>query len=613
MKAETTFTRLFTIAARVLIGAATVFAAAAISAAPAGARGRLIFLGALPGERTVQLELHRSPLGRVGVLNVLVRNDSSIGGRLRIRFYPDNLGRAVPVRPAGGRPFPRLAPVLFSFRESVAEHRLRLPPHRLVALQLRLGVAKDALADATNGALVIDLRKHRGVRAAVLRVRGNISQAKPAAPSAQPEKVTLQVTRWWPLGIGDRHRTVANSPRVWVPGQPSNARTLLSSPSDDAEVVLSSEDAEASPPTGLVQQHVKLVGGVNAGTYSGELPLVSGGSDKLSVEAQVRDLFLWPLLMLAITAFIGGYGTTWWQGRRQRDILIAELRRARGDYDEAWRNRPPDSPVEPLDETFPPPSEAEINGAQTPDEIDAATDRVRTFRDAVKRWIEVETAAAKLLAVDIPKDAGEVHADIAWVLAETRVLGDDSAAIERLIDKLRRQERLARAFVRAFGLNEEAALTTYANHRRAAENDTDTAHALADLALVQVRRELLHKGFGIVATDELVGAMERLRAPTEGLDLVSPLSIVLRPEIPPAVTPEQIKRGVRRWDRRLALLVFALTILGFFATLYGSDFGSWTDYAKAAGAGVGSQAVGAAVWSLFPGLRSYRLPLPKKA
>jgi len=57
--------------------------------------------------------------------------------------------------------------------------------------------------------------------------------------------------------------------------------------------------------------------------------------------------------------------------------------------------------------------------------------------------------------------------------------------------------------------------------------------------------------------------------------------------------------------------VFLLTILGFFATLYDADFGTWTDYAKAAGAGVGSQAVGAAVWSLFPGLRSYQLPPPK--
>lgn|GEM_PF-5881714 len=552
-------------------------------------------------------------MGRVGILNVLVRNDSSIGGRLRIRFYPDNRGRAVPVRPAGGRSFTRLSPVLFSPRASVAEHRLRLPPHRLVALQLRLGVAKDALADAVNGTLVIDLRKHRGVRAAVLRVRGNISQAKPAAPGAQPQKVTLQVTRWLPLGIGDRHRTVDNSPRVWVPGKPSTSRTLLSSPSDDVEVMLGPKDAKASPPTGLVQQHVKLVGGVNAGAYSGELPLVSGGSDKLSVEAQVRDFFLWPLLLLAIAAFIGGYGTTWWQGRRQRDLLVAELRRARGDYDEAWRNRPPNSPVEPLDQTFPPPSEDDINSARTPDEIDAATERVRTFRDAVKRWIEVETAAEKLLAVVIPQRAAEVQADIAGVLAETRVLGDDPAANERLVDKLRRQERLARAFATAFAQNQEGALAAYARHPRAAESDAETARALADLALVQVEPELLIRRYGLdlaLASDALLARAD-VERPRPRLLLQPP--IVLRSEIPPTVTPEQIKRGVRIWDRRLALLVFLLTILGFFATLYDADFGSWTDYAKAAGAGVGSQAVGAAVWSLFPGLRSYGLPPAKTA
>jgi hypothetical protein len=562
----------------------------------------------------VQFELHRGPLGRVGVLNVLVRNDSSIGGRLRIRFYPDNRGRAVPVQPAGGRPFPRLSPVLFAKRASVTEHRLRLPPHRLVALQLRLGVAKDALADAASGALVIDLRKHRGIRAAVLRVRGNISQAaKAAAPSAQPKKVTLQVTRWWPLGIGDRHRTVDNSPRVWAPGKSSNARTLLSSPSDDVEVMLGPKDAKASPPTDLVQQRVKLVGGVNAGTYSGELPLVAGGSDELSVEAQVRDFFLWPLLVLAIAAFIGGYGTTWWPARRQRDLLIAELRRAKGDYEQAWRNRPPDSPVEPLDETFPPPSEDEIKGAQTPDEIDAATERVRSFRDAVARWIDVETAAGKLMTVVIPERAAEVQADIAGVLAETRVLGDDPGAIERLVDKLRRQERLARAFATAFARNEDGAIAAYSKHPRAAESDSETARALADLALVQVEPELLIRRYGIDLDLEPSELLARADFERPRLRLLPQVPIVLRPEIPPTVTPEQIKRGVRISDRRLALLVFLLTILGFFATLYDADFGSWTDYANAAGAGIGSQAVGAAVWSLFPGLRSYSLPPPKKA
>jgi hypothetical protein len=347
----------------------------------------LTFLGAAPGERVVQLELHRSKLGRVGFLNVIVRNDSSVGGRLRIRFYPENRGRAVPVEAPGTGTFPRLRPVLFSPRASITGKRLRLPPHRLVAVQLRLGVANDALANAANGVLIIDLRRHHGVQAAVLRVRANITAPKTATPSAQPKKVTLRVTRWLPLGIGDTHRSVDNSPRVWVPGKASQARTLISSSGDDAEVKLGGAETKGSAPAGLVQQRVKLIGGVNAGTYSGELPLVAGGSDKVSVEAQVRDFFLWPLFVLTVTAGIGGYGATWWQGKRRRDILVSELRRARNEYQNAFASRPPNSPVEALEARFPQADleqlENDIASATESDEIDAVTKRVRAYRDAV--------------------------------------------------------------------------------------------------------------------------------------------------------------------------------------------------------------------------------------
>jgi hypothetical protein len=203
-------------------------------------------------------------------------------------------------------------------------------------------------------------------------------------------------------------------------------------------------------------------------------------------------------------------------------------------------------------------------------------------------------------------------------LAETRVLGDDSVAIKHLVDKLRRQEQLARAFIAAFLRNREKAVIAYREHPKAAESDAETAHALADLAEVHVSEDfedVLKKRYAAeddvtgvdVFTRFALGASERRRLD----ELLPRRPFVLQRQIPAAVTPEQIVHAVRIWDWWLAGVVFLLTILAFFATLYDSDFGSWTDYAKAAGAGVGSQAVGAAVWSLFPSLRSYRLPPPK--
>jgi hypothetical protein len=78
-------------------------------------------------------------------------------------------------------------------------------------------------------------------------------------------------------------------------------------------------------------------------------------------------------------------------------------------------------------------------------------------------------------------------------------------------------------------------------------------------------------------------------------------------------SPEQIARPVRRWDWPIAIATFVVTIFAFVLTVYDDDFGAWEDYAKAFTAGLLGQVGGAALWNLFPALRSYRLPVPKVA
>nr|MDQ3823653.1 LapA family protein [Actinomycetota bacterium] len=611
---------------RLVTTGAAVALAVGIDAASAATHGRLSILAPGAGARAVTLELDRTPLGREGALNLVVRNDGSTPGRVRVRFFPDARGRVVPLQEPGTRTFPRTHPVLFSTSKPLTAGRFALRPAAIRALPLLLGIANDAKAEAADGVLVIDLRDRPAVRPAVLRIRGSIPQAAaPKVPAAQPAKVVVRVTRWWPLSLRDDERRVHDSPRAWVPGTPSTARALLSGDGHEIEVKLGAANASADTPPGLKQQPVELVGGADAGTYTGDLVLVTGGTEKVAVEAKVRDFVLWPLLAVAIGAILGGFATTWWQLRRRNDILVAELRRARDEYRKALADRPPDSPLSPLDGPLTDEAvtalEKEIAAAREGEEFDALTERVRSIRNEARQWAEIETAVEKLLAAHeaTPRRAPDVRGDSEAVLAQTRWLPSTAEGIAELVRRLRRQERLARSFTSAYHLHEEGAIAAY--RPDAYESDTKTAECLGSLAQVQVPPEIqLDRAAFLEELDPrdadrrtldrfMLNLIERRTREQEARPRT--FELLVR-DIPPSQTPEEIERGVRVWDKRLAALAFAGTVLTYFIAKYDADFGSWEDYVTAFGAGFGGQAVGAAVWSLFPALRSYALPAAKK-
>jgi hypothetical protein len=592
-----------------------IFAAlvAAPAAAQAGEDGRLVVLGAV--EREILLEDAVGRDGRIGRLTLLVRNDSRRPVRLRVRFIPDGADQPIRLRRLTDAPFRAEVPSLYTNRAALAAGNLTIRPRRAVLVPLRLGVGESADAAIADGILVFAAQADPRVGPAVIRTTGRIFAApEQQALSAQPTSVTIAVRRWFPGGLFEGWRRV-EEPRIWVPGEASNTLTLLASSAGHSMKARLVEAEDTQPvPDGLTEQRLVVADLSAVGTYAGNLEL-EPGSDKIAVEAKVRDIILWPLVIVGVGALIGGYGATRFQRWRTRRLLLAEVERVRAEY----QSRKETSPIGP------PPAAAsdealtgltsEISSAQSSEELDELTERVRGARDAVRVWRAIDTAARAVIEVShVPPDADVVDTDTQASLDATKWLSDDVAAATRVAAALRRQQRILRAFARAYASWPEEAIRRYRVHTGAFGDDAKTAVLVGSLERTPEQPDLI---FVLPDQDEPPFVADYLESLRQGdrllasttLDAfgVAPARHVTHVEL----SPEQIERPVRRWDRRIAIATFFLTILAFVLSVYDDDFGTWDDYAKALGAGLLGQVGGAALWNLFPGLRSYRLPLAK--
>jgi hypothetical protein len=561
--------------------------------------------------------------GREGRLTLIVRNESDLPVRLRIRFVADGGNSPVLLRTVPARPFPADKPTLYTENTNLAAG-LMLRRRQTVLVPLRFGVAERATADVINGTLIVAAQANPRVQSAAVRITGQLPQA--GLPPAQPPKITLRVERWWPWGLVDGRRRVVE-PTVWVPGEKSDALVLLSSGSGHSlKARLAEPDDDPPVPTGAVQQRLMLAGDLGpVGTYAGELTLKPGDSEKITVEAKVRDVILWPLLFVGIGAAIGGFGATFFQRWRTGRILRAELARARRDYE----NRIGDSPIGPLDGIVSQDAldalQAEISEARSAEELDALTERVRAVGNSVHAWIAIDDAARSLIsAQDVPPDARVVQTDTEAALDTTKWIPADKTASAELVTRLRRQERIVRAFDAAYKRWPEMAIARYDKHRAFSDDGEDKAASVDDaktailigaldrvpdqpdyiivLPIEERRTRMDEFSLGLQAVEN-----ERLDAASAFFPKAQrPVAIV-------QLSPEQIERPIRRWDLALALATFGVTVFTFVLGVYDDDFGTWDDYAKAFTAGLLGQVGGAALWNLFPRLRSYRLPVPKSA
>ena len=614
---------------------ALVAAVATVLAQPATAAqrptsGRLFVFGS--PQQVITLAPAEDGNGRVGRLRLLVRNESDVPVSPRIRFVRDSGGVPTRLRPPTREPFPADKPALYTNDSDLSTGRLVMRPRQTLLIALSFGVAEDAEAGVVNGTLIVAPHRNRRVQSAAVR----ISEQPPTAaalPPAQPQKVTLRVRRWFPGGVAESWRRVVE-PTVWVPGAKSESLALLSSGSGHSmKVRLTEPETDSLVPAGAVQQRVVVAAVGAVGTYAGELTLKQGGEEKITVEGKVGDFIGWPLVVVAIGALLGGYGVRRFERWRTRRILKAELGRSLRDY----RNRADTSKIGALNGVVSEDAisalESDVLSAQTTDELDEVTARIRGVRDSVRDWIGIDDAARSLITKQLPGDPeSNVRMDALAALDATKWVPSDHDEADELATRLRREERILEAFDEAYARWPDAANLVYENLRtgdddKIASTDDKLTAALIG-ALGRVEREPV---FPTEFTDEeREEATKRIVAITTGVQLSTFERMVgVREDLgvlrfgrsadggPPTtrvrLSPEQLIRPIRRWDRALALVTFAVTVLVFVLTLYDDDFGTWEDYAKAFTAGLAGQVGGAALWSLFPSLRSYRLPVAKPA
>jgi hypothetical protein len=331
------------------------------------------------------------------------------------------------------------------------------------------------------------------------------------------------------------------------------------------------------------------------------------------VVANVRDIVLWPFLAVAIGAGIGGFGVTRGQRWRTRRVLDLELDRAKTEYERRAESSPIGPPTGVASAEALSGLKEEVNQAKSSEELDELTTRVRGARDSMRTWVAIDVAARSLVgAGPTPIDAPEVRKDAEAAFDVTKWIPDDDAAAAKLATRLRRQEAIVRAFDRAYKRWPAAAIKAYGKADGASADDAKTAELIAELERVE------EPGPAIVIlpveeqeaqADAIIAAFQDRRDIASLGDLlgdrVGPETPLLR------VTPEQRERPIRRWDRTLGLVTFAATVLLFVLEVYDENFGTWEDYGKAFAAGLAGQVGGAALWNLFPSLRSYRVPVAK--
>jgi len=609
--------------ALVQFAVAVFFAAALVSTASAQETPeRLVVLGA--ADHVVMLVDAERSDGKIGRLTLLVRNESDRSVLLRVRFYPDGGDLPIRLRALTDSPFPTDVPALYTSRIKLAAGRLSVPRRHTTVVPLRFGVGEDAKASVVNGTLVFAAQADPRVQSAFARVTGQLPPAaEQKSPSAQPPKVALRVQRWFPGGIHDRLRLV-EEPLVWVPGGKSEALVLLASTSGHSMKAQLVESDENPPvPAGMVEQRLTVKDLNAVGTYAGTLTLEPGGTNTVAVEAKVRDVILWPLIVAGLGAALGGYAVTRGQRWRTRQLLRSELARARSMYGEHSPDSPIGSPGGPTSPAAIAGLETSIASAKSEDELDELTGSVRQVRDAIALWLTIDSGARRLAALlneGFAHGVDAVERDTHDVLDATAWIPDDAKTAAAIVTQLRRQEAILRAFEDAYRLWPGLATRVYEreHHKEAWQDDGKTAQLIGELGRIEEEPDLI-----VVVVGEGGGREEAETVQTE-LALTAALDDIQRfPGIgslaePVAttnvhLTSEQLERPVRRWDLATALVTFLATVLVFVLGIYSDSFGTWEDYAKALTAGFVGQIGGAALWNLFPALRSYRLPVAKPA
>ncbi|MDQ4041346.1 MAG: hypothetical protein M3141_06310 [Actinomycetota bacterium] len=526
--------------------------------------------------------------GNGGRVRLLLRNDSSRSGALRVRFFGTD-GRVALV---GADPPQDLRLELLPGTDA------RVAARSLHPIGVRL-TATGRGASIPPGTLVAELAGAPTASPAVVTV---------APPSEKPtfyqEAIEVTVTRKSPFGGKPRVDVpLANSPG----GEQDLARAkLLSGSGDEVDAVLGPPSAGKAELT---------IGNVpSAGKYAGKLVPRGDRADELGLTVHVQDWFVYPLVVLVAGVMLGGYGLQHFELWRRGAVM----RRTIGDARDKWcaAARPPALDTFDFDAASQPARDA-LHCPGSVDDLEMAWDAADQFLDCAQRWLrlaqsldELGAALEALVVADpqLPRQRGTVRWDTEAMLAE-RYSGDDGPAADAAVERITSQAVVVGLYTRALKLGGGTAAATIYDEagpevdrsewltRRLTDRLSRLVRRLiGDAALTQPRPEVRMLSHFVDAGGMV--AANRAARMADTFDVVARLRDVQRP-------PEDVRRTIRLWDKTVFSLQASVIAVAFLLSAYvGKDFGGWESYFLVFAAGfAGTVAI---PWQLL--FRSTRLP-----
>ncbi len=266
-----------------------------------------------------------------GRLNLTIKNNSQVPGRLRLLFIPANAGRALNLGREGEGEFVR--------RIRPPAKRLRLRAGDLLYVRLALRVPSRASLSSVDGILVAQLRPAEkgsaSVPSADLRIAGKPRQTKDVL--FEPAEVAIAPSRFCRIpSLGTCHTEAEitlrgdGARRLLVDNREPDARGILHNGSGETVAAVLGDVTEDE--NGVVTGTVKLSDIEHVGEYKGVLAITPGGqgAPQMPITVSVGNSFFWAFL-----AVLAGAGLAYII--RWRDQIGQQRKRLQSRLDVAVR------------------------------------------------------------------------------------------------------------------------------------------------------------------------------------------------------------------------------------------------------------------------------------
>lgn len=298
---------------------------------------------AVPYEEPLSLHLVPSDGdSRVGRLNVMLRNNSSYKGPLTIELLTSSADKPLPLSTT--KPSFEEDKLTFFTNEA---NGYTATPFGVTPVPLLFGTTKTTKLTSVDGMLVFRGDGSTPLQPAMLRIKVVVEEGPLpwSAISFEPEKVTINATRWVPFAPWWSNGMT----NVWLRGDDTNKvkqtidqalgdalpTTRLSSGNGGTLRLTLDKNVEIVEGGKRVRAKVKVADASQPGIYEGTLSLdpADKNAGKIAVTVSAQDFFFWPFVALAIGAWGGWALSNGYERHRVRQRLRGSLKAAARSYD----------------------------------------------------------------------------------------------------------------------------------------------------------------------------------------------------------------------------------------------------------------------------------------